>query len=177
LLNAIVLWAQSNIRPETFERDYKLQDKIAAVRAFFAFAKKHPGQVTPTDVAAWRQHLESLGQKPATVYARLSRLSSFYRWLLSNPQLSAHIQANPVLQARPRYSRRWCAILSVNKQPSPLKSIETLQIYRKLIAESQLIPLSRRARVRRNANAPAASKSERLVCCLVSRAVFPAAIA
>src|ERR1051325_6965741 len=104
-LNAIQMWAQSNTRPETFERDYKLQDKIAAVRAFFAFANKHPGEVTPTDVATWRQHLEALGQKPATVYARLSRLSSFYRWLMSHPQLSAHIQANPVLQARPRYPR------------------------------------------------------------------------
>lgn len=105
LLNAIALWAQSNTRPETFERNYKLQDKIAAVRAFFAFSKKHPGEVTPVDVAAWRQHLESLGQKPATVYARLSRLSSFYQWLLSHPQLSAHLHTNPVLQARPRYPR------------------------------------------------------------------------
>src|SRR5919205_3326880 len=104
-LNAIHMWAQSNTRPETFERDYKLQDKIAIVRAFFAFIGKHPGEVTPADVAAWRRHLESLGQKPATVYARLSRLSSFYRWLMSNPQLSAHIQANPVSQARPRFPR------------------------------------------------------------------------
>jgi integrase len=105
LLNAIELWAQGNTRPETFDRNYKVQDKIAAVRVFFSFVEKHPGEVTPTDVAAWRSHLELLGQKPATVYARLSRLSSFYRWLLSNPQLSAHIQANPVLQARPRYPR------------------------------------------------------------------------
>jgi site-specific recombinase XerC len=105
LQNAIQMWAQGNTRPETFERGYKLQDKIAAVRAFFAFAKKHPHQVTPADIAVWCQHLDSLGQKPATVYARLSRLSSFYRWLLSNPQLSAHIQSNLVLQARPRYPR------------------------------------------------------------------------
>lgn len=105
LWNAIDLWAQSNTRPETFERDYKLQDKVAAVRAFFAFSNQHPGEVTPADVAAWRQHLESLGQKPATVYARLSRLSSFYKWLLSNSQLSTFIHSNPVLQARPRYPR------------------------------------------------------------------------
>jgi hypothetical protein len=51
---------------------------MTAVRAFFSFVGKHAGEVTPADVAAWRQHLESLGQKPATVYARLSRLSSFY---------------------------------------------------------------------------------------------------
>lgn len=105
LWNAIELWAQNNTRPETFERDYKLKDKMAAVHAFFVFSEKHPGEVTPADVAAWRQHLESMGQKPATVYARLSRLSSFYRWLMSNPQMSAYIQSNPVIQARPRYPR------------------------------------------------------------------------
>jgi integrase len=105
LSNAIALWAQGNTRPETFDRDYRLQDKVAAVRAFFAFSGKHPGEVKPADVAAWCRHLESLGQKPATVYARLSRLSSFYQWLMSHPQLSPHIQANPVLPARPRYPR------------------------------------------------------------------------
>lgn len=103
--NAIALWAQGNTRPETYDRDDKVQDKMTAVRAFFSFVGKHPGEVTPADVAAWRQYLESLGQKPATVYARLSRLSSFYQWLLLHPQLSAHIQVNPVLQARPRFPR------------------------------------------------------------------------
>jgi integrase len=103
--NAIELWAQGNTRPETVDRDDRVKDKMTAVRAFFAFVSKHPGEVTPADVAAWRQHLEALLQKPATVYARLSRLSSFYRWLMSNPQLSAHIQSNPVLQARPRFPR------------------------------------------------------------------------
>ena len=103
--NAIELWAQGNTRPETVDRDDKVKDKMTAVRSFFSFIGKHPGEVTPADVARWRQHLESLNQKPATVYARLSRLSSFYRWLMSNPQLSAHIQSNPVLQARPRFPR------------------------------------------------------------------------
>ena len=105
LANAIALWAQGNTRPETVDRDDKVKDKMTAVRTFFSFVGKHPGEVTPADVAAWRQRLETLGQKPATVYARLSRLSSFYRWLMSNPQLSAHIQVNPVLQARPRFPR------------------------------------------------------------------------
>jgi integrase len=103
--NAIELWAQGNTRPETVDREDKVKDKMTAVRAFFSFIGKHPGEVTPADVAVWRQHLETLSQKPATVYARLSRLSSFYRWLMSNPQLSAHIQVNPVLQARPRFPR------------------------------------------------------------------------
>src|SRR5205823_3951562 len=70
---------------------------------FFAFTGKHPADVTPADVIAWRSHLESQGQTQATVYARVSRLSSFYRWLMSDPQLSLYIRTNPAAQARPRY--------------------------------------------------------------------------
>jgi len=102
LANAIALWAGGTTRPETWDREDKLQDKIAVVRRFFAFAGKHPGEVTPGDVEQWRQHLEAQGQKPATIYARISRLSSFYKWLLANPQLQSLIVSNPVAQARPR---------------------------------------------------------------------------
>ncbi|MGH9759255.1 MAG: phage integrase N-terminal SAM-like domain-containing protein, partial [Blastocatellia bacterium] len=105
LTRAIELWSLGTTRPETWERDYKLQDKRATVGRFFSFIRKHPGEVTPGDVERWRKHLEGQGQKPATVYARVSRLSSFYRWLLSNPKLAAQIGSNPVLHARPRYPR------------------------------------------------------------------------
>ena len=103
LANAIALWASGTTRPETWDREEKLQDKIAVVRRFFAFAGKHPGEVTPEDVEQWRQHLAEQGQKPATIYARISRLSSFYKWLLANPQLQHLVGSNPVVQARPRY--------------------------------------------------------------------------
>src|SRR5689334_22255600 len=102
LSRAISLWAGGTTRPETRDREDKLQDKIAAVRRFFAFAGKHPGEVTPEDLERWRRHLEGRGQKPATVYARISRLSSFYNWLLAHPQLRGLTGANPVAQARPR---------------------------------------------------------------------------
>src|SRR5438045_8861878 len=72
LQSAIRFWADSSTRAETFERDSKLQDKIQVVSTFFTFAGKHPGEVTPEDVRGWRSHLESKGQKPATVYARVS---------------------------------------------------------------------------------------------------------
>lgn len=36
--------------------------------------------------------MEGRGLKPATVYARVSRVSAFYRWLMSDPQLSAFIR-------------------------------------------------------------------------------------
>jgi site-specific recombinase XerD len=55
------------------------------VTSFFDFAAKHPGEVTPDDIARWREALERRGLKPATVYARVSRVSAFFRWLMSDP--------------------------------------------------------------------------------------------
>src|SRR4029079_9577849 len=69
------------------------------------FSGKHPGEVTPEDVSRWRRELESRGLKPATVYARVSRVSAFFRCLMADPQLSRFIPSNPAAQARPRYPR------------------------------------------------------------------------
>jgi integrase/recombinase XerD len=105
LRNAATLWAEQNTRPETLARAEKLRDKVSAVTSFFDFAAKHPGEVTPEDISRWRVVLEGRGLKPATVYARVSRVSAFYRWLMNDPQLSAYIRTNPAAQARPRYPR------------------------------------------------------------------------
>lgn len=103
--NAAALWAEQNTRPETLDRAGKLKDKVSAVVSFFDFSNKHPGDVTPEDVSRWRAGMESRGLKPATVYARISRLSAFYRWLMSDPRLSAHVRSNPAALARPSYPR------------------------------------------------------------------------
>src|SRR3954468_22840540 len=92
LPKAARLWAAQNTRPETLARAEKLKDKVAAVASFFDFSGKQPGEVTPDDVARWRGEMESRGLKPATVYARVSRLSAFYRWLMADPQLCAFIR-------------------------------------------------------------------------------------
>jgi integrase len=105
LRHAASLWAEQNTRPETLDRAEKLRDKVTAVTSFFDFAGRHPGEITPADVAGWRDELVRRGLRPATVYARVSRLSAFYRWLMSDPQLSSFIRANPAAQARPRYPR------------------------------------------------------------------------
>lgn len=105
LRNAATLWAEQNTRPETLARAEKLKDKLSAVTSFFDFAGKHPGDVMPDDVARWRAEMEGRGLKPATVYARVSRVSAFFRWLMSDPQLSRFIRSNPAAQARPRYPR------------------------------------------------------------------------
>jgi integrase len=105
LRNAVSLWAEQNTRPETLARPEKLRDKVAAVTSFFEFVAKHPGDVTPEEVSRWRARMEARGLKPATVYARISRVSAFYRWLMRDAQLSQFIRANPAAQARPRYPR------------------------------------------------------------------------
>lgn len=105
LRNAVALWAERNTRPETLSRAEKLKDKVSAVTSFFEFAGKHPGEISPEDVAHWRAEMERRGLKPATVYARVSRVSAFFRWLMGDPQLSRFIRSNPAAQARPRYPR------------------------------------------------------------------------
>jgi len=105
LRNAVNFWAEANTRPETLDRRDKLRDKVQAVISFFEFAGKHPGDATPDDVARWRREMEEKGLKPATVYARVSRVSAFYRWLMADAQLSRFIRSNPTSQARPRYPR------------------------------------------------------------------------
>lgn len=105
LRNAATIWAERNTRPETLARAEKLRDKVTAVTSFFDFSQKHPGDATPEDVSRWRGQMEARGLKPATVYARVSRVSAFYRWLMSDPQLSRFIRSNPAAQARPRYPR------------------------------------------------------------------------
>jgi integrase len=103
--NAATLWAEQNTRPETLARTEKLKDKISAVTSFFDFIGRHPAEVAPADVSRWGSEMESRGLKPATVYARVSRVSAFYRWLMGDPQLSRFIHTNPAAQARPRYPR------------------------------------------------------------------------
>jgi integrase/recombinase XerC len=103
--NAAMLWAEQNTRPETLDRAEKLKDKVSAVTSFFQFVGWHPADITPEDVSRWRREMEGRGLKPATVYARVSRVSAFYHWLMSDSRLSAHIRSNPAAQARPRYPR------------------------------------------------------------------------
>src|SRR5215213_4157538 len=98
LHTAIQFWAEGSTRAETFDRAAKLHDKMQVVDSFFAFTGKHPGDVNPDDVRRWREHLESRKQKPATVYARVSRVSAFFKWLMTDPMLGQHIRSNPAAQ-------------------------------------------------------------------------------
>jgi site-specific recombinase XerD len=101
LRGAIRLWAESSTSAgERF--DDLVRDKRSAVEEFFRLTGKHPAEIKPHDVREWRKGLEARGLKPNTVYSRVSRLSSFYRWLMRDPILGAHVKTNPALLARPR---------------------------------------------------------------------------
>ena len=102
LLNAIQLWAAATTDAESACRQDLLRSKQQAVSSFFAHCGKHPGKATALDVQAWREALEGKGLKAATVYARVSRLSSFYKWLMRDPGLRPHVKSNPANFARPK---------------------------------------------------------------------------
>lgn len=102
LTNAILLWADATTQSSSSRRHDLLRDKKLAVTGFFGFIGKSPEQVTPMDVKSWQTMMESSELKPATVYARISRLSSFYQWLMADAVLGELIQNNPVGLARPK---------------------------------------------------------------------------
>lgn len=102
LQNAIHLWAAATTDAESACCEDLLRSKRRAVSSFFAHAGKHPGEVTALDVKSWRDALEGKGFKPATVYARISRLSSFFTWMMRAPALGQFITSNPAQNARPK---------------------------------------------------------------------------
>jgi integrase len=102
LQNAISLWADARTDPESARRRDLLRDKIRAVAGFFTYIGKHPAQVTALDVKAWQAELEGRGLSASTIYARISRVSSFYEWAMDDPDLCQEIPRNPVHLGRPK---------------------------------------------------------------------------
>jgi integrase/recombinase XerD len=101
ILAAIEAWAEKTTGSLSYRREDLQRDKQHSVFSFFAFTAKHPFSIRTRDCLAWCRQLEQR-YKPNTVYARLSRLSSFYNWLLADPTLGKHLRSNPVILARPK---------------------------------------------------------------------------
>lgn len=101
LRNAISLWINATTDQATPRLQDLLRDKQQAVSSFFSFIRKHPAEVLPLDIKNWQKVLEE-HLAPATVYACISRVSSFYRWAMRDQSLGQLITSNPVLLARPR---------------------------------------------------------------------------
>lgn len=102
LINAIAAWADARTDANSARRLDLLRDKTRAVTLFFEWTRKPPWQVTAIDVKAWQAELEGRGLSPATVYAMISRISSFYNWAREDPDLAEQIHNNPVTLARPK---------------------------------------------------------------------------
>ena len=102
LQNAIALWADARTDPESARRRDLLRDKTRAVIDFLTYVGKHPAQITALDVKAWQAELERSGLAASTIYARISRVSSFYEWAMGDPDLCQEIPRNPVHLARPK---------------------------------------------------------------------------
>jgi integrase/recombinase XerC len=102
LQNAISMWADCRTDATSRRRADLVRDKVNAVTDFFAWVGKPPAQVTPIDIKVWQSELEGQGLAHSTVYGRVSRLSSFYKWALADSQLAETIHHNPVDLARPK---------------------------------------------------------------------------
>lgn len=102
LRNAIRIWAESTTGMDSHNRAGLIGDKKAVAEGFFQFSGKTPPLVGALDVEAWRDWMQKQGLKPNTVYARISRLASFFEWLRREPELGRFISINPARLAMPK---------------------------------------------------------------------------
>lgn len=101
LHTAVEVWASASTSGTTRRRGELMAKKRKVVESFFAAIGKDPGEATPLDVQEWCDSMKREdGSRPAaaTLYARVSFLSSFYGWA----QRELGLRANPALLARPR---------------------------------------------------------------------------
>jgi len=107
LRNAASLWADATTGAASARRRDLLRDKTRAVVAFFDLVRKHPAAVLPADVKRWQEAQEAAGLTRATIYTRLSLLSSFFEWAMREPAIGAVLTSNPVRLARPKAPRAY----------------------------------------------------------------------
>ena len=95
---AIEVWATSSTSATTRRREELIRKKRKVVQCFFIEVARAPGEATPADVQGWCDRMRQDGRSPATIYMRVSFLSSFYAWA----QRELGVRANPALLARPK---------------------------------------------------------------------------
>ena len=97
---AILAWANNTTDETSRRRADLLRDKSRTLADFLSFAAKPVEEVNTGDVLAWREDLERRGYSPATIYAAVSKVSSFYRY--SEREHPGLLPINPVNGARPK---------------------------------------------------------------------------
>jgi len=101
LQTALRLWASAVTSASSEQHDHLLRYKQRVVESFFLQAGKSPAEISAQDVEEWRDEL-SKRLKPATVYAHVSFLSSFFEWAMRDPLLRNFITSNPAWLALPK---------------------------------------------------------------------------
>lgn len=98
LRTAVEVWATSSTSGAARRREELIAKKRKVVDSFLAEVGRDPGEVTASDVQGWCDRMRRGGRSPATIYARVSFLSSFYTWA----RRELGVGANPALLARPK---------------------------------------------------------------------------
>lgn len=104
LRHAIRLWAEATTDTASACGVELIRSKYNVLTSFFEGVGKHPAEVGPLEVKEWRDGLAER-YKQATVYSRVSRLSSFYEWAMRDAVLGQFIRSNPAQLARPKCPR------------------------------------------------------------------------
>jgi integrase/recombinase XerC len=102
VVGAVSAWADATTDATSDRRRDLLRDKRHAVLEFLAFARGPMVGVRPADVKRWQADLEGRGLAAASIYARVSRVSSFFRWAMRDASLAEEIRRNPADLARPK---------------------------------------------------------------------------
>jgi len=121
---AILTWAETTSDNTSSRYSDLVRDKARVVADFFVYSGKAPDQATPADVQSYRGILEKRGLSKATIYASISRISSFYNWMMKSPELAARIRMNPVALARPKAPKAY--------QGKSTKSLTDVEVQRLL---------------------------------------------
>jgi integrase len=101
LSTVVNLWAKATTRANSSRRKDLIRDKMKAVTDFFSYTGKPVNLVGPLDVKQWQMYLESQDLAHSTIYAKISRVSSFYNWAIEGGDITG-ITHNPVEMARPK---------------------------------------------------------------------------
>ena len=96
----ILAWADTKTDPSSSRRHDLIRDKASAVVEFFNFCGKSPEQVTPGDVKLWQIELERKSLAPSTIYTKISKVSSFYEWMMKDPDPGLQRHTNQRVQSR-----------------------------------------------------------------------------
>ena len=102
ITRAILAWAAGSSDHTSSRFKDLVNDKSRIVGDFLCFVGKSPDLIMPADVQAYQIELEKRNLAATTIYASLSRISAFYRWMMSSPDLAARIKRNPVGPVRPK---------------------------------------------------------------------------